>query len=506
MGASEGRRPQFAGADYRSHEIPRVFDALLLRRFKLLDVVLKYGRITPMRIIVSSRCSANSRNGDRVAGASLGSSLIVMLCIMLSTSASAANFYVRQGASGDGSNWANAFGSLPPTLQRGSTYYVADGVYSGATFDTPSSGTMVVTIKKATGVDHGTDTGWQGSYGDGQAEFRATGTVLTFETPYWVFDGQVGAGQSGYGFKVTVTGMGDAARGIRLLQGYITISHTEITSANPAGVSTDSKQDGIYTTAAAANSVTISHNYIHEWKRCAILVSGTTGWTIENNFIYHTYSTSGAHGQAIQFGPGAVSNMTIRHNTFKDTHGTGVIVYLDNSFDDIRIYGNLFWHTGEPAAIGINSTSQAIGSTNGDTATNIKIHNNTFIGMKGRSPTPSGAIDNNGTAVGNEAYNNVWYDCVVTFDGTAHDYNWFYMSGSQSEVHGQNGTGDPFINRMNGDFRLISTTLGGMSLPTPFNVDRLGAIRGGDGTWDRGAYEFGSSSLAPPGGLTATVK
>jgi hypothetical protein len=202
--------------------------------------------------------------------------------------------------------------------------------------------------------------------------------------------------------------------------------------------------------------------------------------------------------------------MTIRYNTFKDTHGTGVIVYLDNFFNDIRIYGNLFWHTGQRAAIGVNSTSQAIGSTSGDTATNIKIHNNTFVGMKGRAPAPSGAIDNNGVSAGNEAYNNIWHDSVVTFSGTAHDYNSFFASGTQTEPHAYNGSGNPFVNILTGDFRLLTNTHAGMLLPSPFNIDMAGLIRGSDGNLDRGAFEFGSTStpgsLVPPTGLTATVR
>lgn len=417
----------------------------------------------------------------------------------------AAEHYVRAGASGaaNGSDWANAWTALPTTLTRGDTYYVADGTYGGYDFDTAASGTTFIYVRKATPSDHGTETGWNSGYGDGQAEFATAGSVLTFSTAYWVFDGQVGSGQSGQGFKVTVTGTADATRGIRVLAGHLTISHVEVTSVNPAGVADAAKQDGIYTTSAAATDVTISDCYIHNWKRCAILVSGTTRWTIERNFVYHTYSTSGAHGQAIQLGPSAVSDLDIRYNTFKDTHGTGVIVYLDNSFNDLRIYGNLFWHTGEPAAIGINSTSQAIGSTAGDTATNIKIHNNTFVGMKGRAPQPSGGIDHNGVSTGNVTYNNLWYDCVVTFNGTSHDYNWYYLSGTQSEPHIQQGSGNPFVNHTAGVFKLASAISAGVPLSPPFDKDKDGKTRGSDGVWDRGAFEFEGASvpLRPPTGV-----
>lgn len=421
--------------------------------------------------------------------------------VLLAGPVSAASRYVRAGAGGsaDGSDWTNAYTSLPASLTRGDTYYIADGSYGSYDFNDAVSGTTLITIKKATESDHGTDTGWSSAYGDGVAEFSATGTVLVFSSGYWIFDGVTGSGQSGHGFKVTVTGTGDATRGIRFDGGpSITISHTEISANDPCGVADANKQDGIYTTNAAATDVTLSYNYIHDWKRAGILASGVDGWTIEHNYVYRTYSTSGAHGQAIQFGPAAVFDMEIRHNTFKDTHGTGVIVYLDNSFDDIRIHGNLFWHTGETAACGINSTSQAIGSTSGDTATNIKIHGNTFVGMNGRDPQPSGGIDNNGTSTGNETYNNLWYDSIVTFDSAGNDYNAFFASvgDAPSETHGQTGAGDPFQSSATGDFRLAAATNAGTTLTGAYATDILGVTRAVDGTWDRGAYEYNSGESA----------
>src|SRR3989304_8100596 len=48
----------------------------------------------------------------------------------------AASHYVRSGASGsgNGSDWTNAYTTLPSSLIRGDVYYVAGGTYSGRTF------------------------------------------------------------------------------------------------------------------------------------------------------------------------------------------------------------------------------------------------------------------------------------------------------------------------------------------------------------------------------------
>ena len=47
-------------------------------------------------------------------------------------------FFIRAGATGanNGSDWTNAYISLPTKLQRGATYYVADGSYGGYNFNT----------------------------------------------------------------------------------------------------------------------------------------------------------------------------------------------------------------------------------------------------------------------------------------------------------------------------------------------------------------------------------
>src|SRR2546422_2778343 len=106
----------------------------------------------------------------------------------------------------DGSTWDNAFAGLPATLVRGDVYYIATGNYTGGyRFNTPESGTTVITIKKATPTDHCTETGWVASFGVGQAVWDISngGTFQFTDNGYWVFDGQYRSGlKSGHGFKI----------------------------------------------------------------------------------------------------------------------------------------------------------------------------------------------------------------------------------------------------------------------------------------------------------------
>src|SRR5689334_15303512 len=99
--------------------------------------------------------------------------LILLLCA-LPVRSFAANHYVRAGAAGNGNgtDWTNACkdfsGSCASSsLVRGDTYFVAAGTYGALQLKTPDSGTLVITIQRATASAHGTDTGWQASF-DGQ--------------------------------------------------------------------------------------------------------------------------------------------------------------------------------------------------------------------------------------------------------------------------------------------------------------------------------------------------
>src|SRR3989338_689517 len=129
--------------------------------------------------------------------------LVLIILFPISSIASAANFYVRAGAigSGNGSDWTNAYTSLPAILTRGDTYFIADGSYASYTVDDAVSGTDVITIKKATASDHGTETGWDSSYGDGQGAFTSP---FNIRTSYITFDGIVDSGSdpNTYGFKI----------------------------------------------------------------------------------------------------------------------------------------------------------------------------------------------------------------------------------------------------------------------------------------------------------------
>jgi hypothetical protein len=95
-------------------------------------------------------------------------------------------YYISSIGSGNknGSDWNNAYEGIPLSLDRGSTYYIAEGNYSDYTFDDVDLDSEYIFIKKATINEHGTNVGWQNDSGDGQIIFSS----LTFETSKYVLD------------------------------------------------------------------------------------------------------------------------------------------------------------------------------------------------------------------------------------------------------------------------------------------------------------------------------
>lgn len=434
-----------------------------------------------------------------------------LACVLLSTmSASAANHYVRQGATGNGSEWTNAYGDLPSALMRGDTYYISDGSYAGHVFNTPISGTILITIKKATAADHGTSTGWQNVYGDGQAVFNSQ---IEFTSSHWVFDGQTGGGaennwNQNFGFKIVETDDGSAV--IRL--GYtgsaddIIISHVDM-----EGKGSVSGQGGSYSNDGLAlyggTNITISHFWMHGIGRGPFF-SSARNLIAEHGWIQSFFGSSEVHSEvaSIWSFDGDVGDHTFRYNLITDLRSTGGLMW-DNSANPaahLYVYGNVFYR---PEGAVWDQANGVIGgwTTSASSFINAWVYNNTFININQQCLSTFPTVYS-----GNKAFNNLFYNCQsLDFSRFAeHDYNHFINSGgAHSEAHGTTAaSGDPFTDYANLIFTLKSATGAGSSFPTPFNVDPLGNVRGADGTWDRGAAEFveGSSiRLAPDFGLSS---
>ncbi len=434
---------------------------------------------------------------------------LVAACVSLSFVANAQTYHVRAGATGsnNGSDWNNAFPTLPNTLVRGATYYVATGTYGSYTFNTPVSGTTLITIKKATVADHGSNVGWQDSYGTGTAQWSRWG----FTTKHYLLDGQTRNSdwRGGYGFKVK--GIADRpvdffASGNQYAAGNITIRYLEVEGLGIDNPVYDRLVYGIF-----ANNITMQYCYLHDCGTVPVVTGSSDSWLVEYTLFARNSANASHHAEG--WAGSKDNNITIRYNIFEDIEGTGQIVALGRGGnaveynDNWEIYGNTFFYTPGNPYNREGSADGAIACINNQVARNWKIYNNSFINMTlGLSARI--AIGGDG-AVGHSAEirNNFWWNCKnvgpTLNNGTyVTSHNRFDAAasfGSNAEVNASANT-SVFVNYNNKDFRLANPTANGSPLAAPYNQDRDGRTRGSDGVWDRGAFEYGSGSAdtTPP--------
>jgi hypothetical protein len=425
----------------------------------------------------------------------------------------AADHFIRAGAtgSGTGNDWTNACpdftGSCAiSSLVRGDTYYIADGSYSSYNFNKATSGTSLITIKKATASDHGTASGWNSAYGDGVVTFNGQ---INFTTSYWVFDGAVGGGPGswtrGFGFKINKTGPTPALRTGAV--NNITIRHIEVQGNFDTSGGGSIAQDAF--AVYGGTNITLSYYYLYNVGRCPFFLS-TQDFVAEYGYTGQFRGTSAAHSELASIWGFSIpaNRVTFRYNVFTHMESTGGLMFDNHeapTAGGMKVYGNVFYR---PLADTWSGGNGAIGGwtgNGGEQFHDVEVYDNTFINVNIPPLTTLPRVFS-----GNKAYNNLFYNSSAPSFGvfTMHDYNAFYNSGGTAgEANAQTGTGNPFIDIVNEDFHLIAPTKAGITLPAPFDVDPDGVKRGASGIWNRGAFEL-SAGLRPnaPTNLLTLVK
>ena len=414
------------------------------------------------------------------------------------------NVYVRDGGTGTGSDWENALDDLPAILVRNATYWVADGAYSGHTFNSEESGNLVITVRKATVAEHGTETGWDDSYGDGQATF--TGSIY-INCSYLTFDGVSGGGpkswESGFGFVFRHTGWHNIH--VEGRHGNLTFNHCDIANSGRGG---DDSEESIFYAISSPYNITFSYCWLHDCRNCQMITRAGDGYLIE----YSKFSRNGGGGITSHreaWSGGHEDNVVLKYCWFEDISNSCMIACFNEAgyADNWEVYGNIFCHSGHLVEDD-NQISPAVimclyvGSSN-IICRNWKIYNNTFAYINGKAGFRIMEIQ----GAGIDIKNNLWYGNYGF--GTIHspsdtlsvDYSLYIDNidatggdlDEEAAALGENnltGTGDPFISRDTGNYELSAGTNAGYPLESPYNVDMLGNTRGADGTWDRGAFEY----------------
>jgi hypothetical protein len=435
-------------------------------------------------------------------------------------------FYVRAGASGaqNGTNWTDAFTTLPASLVRGATYYVADGAYNGArTFNTPESGSQFITIRKATVSNHGTSAGWQDSFGDGSADFTGTWTMVT---GYWDFDGVTGGGpgsspadwptswETGHGFTLTVPqGANNVYLNTSGTRSNLNFRHIKMVNQTPMNYTgTPGQGSNVFfvdNSSAHTNNVLVEYIYVPANMTVPFHVKYANDWTIQ-----YSYFEGNGIGNDSNFHRELWSGISNdrwiwRWNYIMNINNSAVWAFVNDGdpAQNTDIYGNIV----DNDAFGIAGQSGGrMIDCDANTCTGWRFFNNTVTGWDDGCPCIVLLSGDSVVASNNLFANHPAHDYGVDWQATGGN-NSFYklfragqdVTASWANATGPNGqvlTSDPFVNYAARDLRLKAAIAVGTATNSPPGnaVDMFGNIRGGDGVWDRGALEFGGSSVTPP--------
>jgi hypothetical protein len=300
----------------------------------------------------------------------------------------------------------------------------------------------------------------------------------------------------------------------------------------------------------------VGYSYVHHTGNTQFQLN----WNYHNNATfeydwvsYNHTGQNGIHDEAFSI---LFSNLIVRYNVFQDITFNGIVTDAASGsvpLSNWAVYGNIiFW---DPTYAALNGQFNEAIMNNGivdmlgeNMSGYIYVYNNTIAGFNNSrlgscggsgSTTAVSGGNGNGPSSGSPTVvvvNNLWYDSACEhgnfpsyceYNSSAHctwDYNAWYQGGAASnsnwsdsaEPHGYavSGNVSPFAN-------FSASTIAGFEpaapdpfvshpgslLLSPYNMDMLGAIRGENGTWDRGAMQTGSATFtrpAPPQNLHVT--
>ena len=385
---------------------------------------------------------------------------------------------------------------------RGDTYYFAgsDTSYTEGCIRNVSGTTGTITIKKASPSDHGTDSGWQSSYGSKQAQVPVFGN--------WVHDVTFD-GSYKYGFKITSFLNTYDERGNVWRQ---IIRNVEVTEPTPS----DNDYIYIYSRSSGDGSLSnpdllIEDAWFHDLGTVESIYYVTGEYGIIQNSIFERTLTSNNtnHKTVVRFN-GTVNHVIFRNNTISDWCGYSITspIELEGSGTTsyIWIYNNVLYLTPGYCS-GKSEGSRAIDGLGAGTFDHIYIDNNDLINIDQDEAADVGLF---GAWSNSEVKNNIWYNSpglrFIGSAGVTKDYNFFYQTPNYSDrqAHDVSGTADPFVDSTNYNFNLKNCSGpscandNGLNLSSIFSTDLLGTIRPQGLGWDIGAYEYITNTPPPP--------
>jgi hypothetical protein len=440
----------------------------------------------------------------------IGIKRALMVSVLFLAQCQAATYFVRSGASGNGSSWANAWGNVSSiswsSLNPGDTVCVAGGAYSGS-INTAKSGTSgnPITVRRVFASDAtcgSSTTGWSSSY-----EAQAVIAGIGVNNNYVTIDGGgwVGGVQWSGGFYISLANADGSGVSVGGATSNVTLRYVEVAGpGGPSGVNQNADTRGInldYWTGsgwAAASNWLIQYVNLHG--QCTNFITyNSPSLTVEHSrfadSIDNTPGNPNCHPNVFEDGGG--SNITLRYNEIVNWSVEGVMTCPNGACTtNVAIYGNV-WHDPQNGSGGVARVLESQYNANGPHL----LYNNTII----NTPMVGRTANGGSFASGTQSRNNIlWSSASPGLPDSDYDLS----NSSLGETHGVTTSTSPFLNAAAQNiagYHLSGNTTAGTNLGSPYNIDYDGNTRT---TWDRGAFEFGGSNPGPnpPTGLAAIVQ
>ncbi len=455
---------------------------------------------------------------------------LLVLCSVSFTSLQclAANYYVRQGATGanNGTSWTNAWNELNQInmgkVACGDTIWLGGGLTykTGLTINKTCTSASPLTIQSVQASDAAPTTaaGYTSSL-LGQVTVLNGGVDLAAGA-YVTLSGRAGTpAANNFGISIQcdntagVNGCGAISGAESGNISNMTVSYVEM--YGPPCVLTATCGGGgasgfnIAPSKNTVNTIILDHDWIHRWGE-AVRTSNWSNCIIQYTDIDTTHNDGMQHEDVMY--NYAQTNFTMRYNRIWNSPNDGIFFDFGGT-KGFYFYGNVFHDSGGEYIVFKG------GYTN---ATNIYIYNNVFE-ANGNGDYPNGWLDFTGADSTSGAVQNNVFENVNSNGGAGGappnaGYNAYsnpnYMdsgTGSFKYTAGTQFVNEPSAaNPLAADFHLTAAGASlfakGASLAAPYNFDPDGLARGTGSAWYIGAYQYSGAVPAAPANLKGVVK
>jgi len=446
------------------------------------------------------------------------------------------NLYVTPSGAGgtSGTNWSNAFagfgdvvwGSGVGQLSAGDTLWVAGGSSQYTTaLELKGSGTagFPIYIKRvrATNTEPAAAAGWSSAYDDTVTIASGTALNIWVESEatngpghYVVVDGQITDGikirpvDTSLSSAISIGGQGYFGSTFRYLGIYGPSSNAVEGSKTWTNDVRGLRLYGYTSTSWDSGDVYPSDIVFEKMTFSGVVTAAALAYcqriTMQSNDWHTIESVVGdPHGNIVYCS--RVIDFTFRHNEVHDSmFAVGLFfTYFGNGnvqSSNVHIYGNLFRDTTQASDRCIEVRTQ---STNEGP---FYIYNNTFVNVKQGININSPLNTNAPSFIRNNLFVNVASGEINlygtepnlttnnNYTATSAGYTNFVSSGTTNILSA------PYAWQYVRDLRLAAGAAPinlGTNLGTTYQLDKVGYIRGTDGAWDVGAYEYQEGTTPP---------